>query len=169
MPPRLPPGDERDQAIRDLHDAGMSLTAVADNLGIDKATVSRRAKALGITWDRSQTKAATEAKKADNASRRANLEEQCLIDAERMLKQLWAPAQLHSFGGKDNVHNSVDVDQPIFADQRHIAQSASTLLSAANKLRDMTVDSEAADVDKWTAAMLGRPEPTAADTPEILG
>lgn len=159
--------DADDQKMIDLADAGMTLTAIAREMGRSTQTIHRYSQRAGLSFDRSRTAAATEAKKIDVADRRVKLEERYLIEADRLLNQLWEQCTIHSFGGKDNTYASQQVDRPPFKDQRDIIHASSTAAGAANRLRDMAVDGEASAVDQWTAAMLGRPEPTAADSPEI--
>lgn len=167
MPTLRPWTDDDDQRMVDLHAAGYTLTAIAKELGRSTDTIHKYSKRAGLSWDRSKTAAATEAKKIDVAARRVALEERYLAEALQMLDNLHAPTIMHSFGGKDNVHNCVELDKPLYADQRNIAQASATMANAANRLRDMTVDSEASAVDQWVGDMLGRPKPTSADSPEI--
>ena len=167
MPPVTPWSDDDDQTLRDLHAAGMTLTAIAEEMDRGKATIHRYAAKAGLSFDRSKTKAATEAKKIDAAARRVALEERYLIEADKLLDQLWEPCTIHSFGGKDNTYAEEVVDRPPFKDQRDIIHASSTAAGAANRLRDMAVDGEASAVDQWVGDMLGRPKPTADDSPEI--
>lgn len=64
--------DERDRILT-LARHGKSCAEIAITVGRGKSTVSRACKAAGVTFDRAQTRAATEAKRADNASRRQDL------------------------------------------------------------------------------------------------
>lgn len=57
--------------IAELHGGGLMLSAVARELGWSRSTIHRVAADLGLSWDRAQTRAATEARQADNAARRA--------------------------------------------------------------------------------------------------
>lgn len=56
-------------AVKRLAGEGLSCRAIAKELGLSPSTVSRHAKAVGVSFDRSATVAATEAKKADAAER----------------------------------------------------------------------------------------------------
>lgn len=168
MPTHRPWTDQDDQTLIDLHATGMSLIRCAKEMGRSPSAASKHGKQLGLDWDRTRTAKATEAVKIDAAARRASLEERYLIEADRILDQLWEPCDIHSFGGKDNTYAKKRVAKPPFRDQRDIIMASSTAAGAANKLRDMTVEGEASAVDQWTASMLGRPAPTAADSPEFL-
>jgi len=123
-----------DQQLVDLHAQGVTLTACAKELGRSTAAVSRHSKTLGLLWDRSKTKAATQAKVADNKSRRAAIEAGLLDDVQRLRGQLFAPCKAFNFGGKDNTYNEVALDQPVFADQLRIMQAATTAVDRSLKI-----------------------------------
>lgn len=61
-----------DALITRLQSDGATLTAAARQMERSKATVSRHAARLGLSWDRTQTSAATVAKVKDAAARRAD-------------------------------------------------------------------------------------------------
>ncbi|MGW8935993.1 hypothetical protein [Gordonia terrae] len=157
MPPSTPWSDADDQTLRDLWAAGLSLTAIADEMNRGKATIHRYAAKAGLSFDRSKTKAATEAKKIDAADRRVTLELLYLEKATDILAQLTEPAILTFFDIKTGKVVEHEVAKPQFADQRNIAQASATMANAANRLRDLTVDREASAVDKWTDAMIDGP------------
>lgn len=159
--------DADDQRLIDLHAAGMTLNAIAKEMDRSTSTIHKYAERAGLSWDRSQTQAATEAKKIDAAARRADLELLYLEKATGVLSQLDQPATVLFLDVKNGRVLEHPVPRPQPADQRNIAQASATMANAANRLRDITVDTETSAVDKWTAAMLGRPEPTSADSPEI--
>ena len=146
--------DADTQALVDMHDAGMTLNAIAKEMGRSTDTIHRHAQRAGLSWDRSHTKAATEARKTDAAARRVELELLYLEKATKVLDQLDQPATLTFFDIKGSRVVEHKVDKPQFGDQRNIAQASATMANAANRLRDMTVDKEASAVDKWVDAML---------------
>lgn len=126
MPAPLDP-DKREAIEQDIRD-GLKRNEIARRHDVSGATVTKIGKALeangaGPAFDRSATKRATEAREADNAAERARLRGLLLQDAHRLREQLWKPCTIHNFGGKDNTYNSVDLDQPTFADQRQIMTS----------------------------------------------
>lgn len=147
--------DQDDATLADLHATGMSLHAIAAEMQRSKQTVNLYAKRQGLTFDRSKTAKATEARKVDAAARRVNLEERYLIEAENLLDQLHEEAVVYSFGGADNIYREHTLDKPTYADQRNIMQASSIATTAANRLRDLSVDTEASAVDAWADAMLG--------------
>ena len=157
MPPSAPWSDADDQALRDLHASGMSLHAIAKEMGRGKATIHRKAADAGLDFDRTQTAKAAEAKKVDAADRRVTLELLYLEKATDILAQLTEPAILTFFDIKTGKVVEHEVAKPQFADQRNIAQASATMANAANRLRDLTFDREASAVDKWTDAMIDGP------------
>jgi hypothetical protein len=147
--------DADEQTLRDLHATGMTLTAIAKQMGRSKNTISKYAERLGLSWDRTRTAAATEARKIDAAARRVALEERYLVEADRLLDQLREQAVVYSFGGAENTYNEHTLAKPTYADQRNIMQASSIATTAANRLRDLSVDTDASAVDQWADHILG--------------
>lgn len=139
-----PVTDEDREQVRALHAAGLGRNEIAREIGRSGETVSKIAKALGLSFERGpEVAAATAAKVADAKARRAQLMHELLDDAERLRVQLFAPTTIHSFGGKENTYNSKDVDQPLFRDQRDIIQSVSTAITASIRLDQHDADTGA--------------------------
>lgn len=158
MPQPPNPVTQADYArVAELHAQGLSRNGIADAMGRSGRTVSRIAKELGLSFERTRTAAATAAKVADGKARRAALALALLDDAERLRQQLWKPARVHSFGGRDNTFNEATLDQPTFADQRNIMQAAATAIDRSVKLDeyDTGQDAGGAEVDRWLAGMTG--------------
>ena len=142
-PGRWTPAQEAE--LRDLHGQGLTLTAIAKQIGRDKGTVSVKAKALGLTWDRSATQAATRAKVADAKARRAQLKIDLLSDAARLREQLWEPARVINFGGKDNTLTETTLEEPLFADKLKIMQAASSAIASYDRLEKLDGDGGVGD------------------------
>ncbi|WP_068160454.1 helix-turn-helix domain-containing protein [Rhodococcus phenolicus] len=138
--------DDESRRLRDLHADGRSLHSIAEEMGRSKRTISVWAGKLGLSWDRSGTAKAAQAKHVDNKARRAALEERLLVEADKVLDQMWKPALVFSFGGTDNEYNEHILDRPTFGDQKAIMQTASTALNAANKLHDLNTGHDAEGV-----------------------
>ncbi|MEC3977887.1 helix-turn-helix domain-containing protein [Amycolatopsis sp. H20-H5] len=145
--------NEDRERVRALHAAGRNRNQIAKDIGRSGATVSKIARELGLSFDRSATAAATEAKVIDAKARRAALAVALLGDAERLREQLFAPAEIHSFGGKENTHNSVQVPQPQFADQRNIIQATSTAITTSLRLDQHDGDSSNEQVGSLLGAL----------------
>lgn len=123
MPPPLDP-DKRQAIAQAIRDGGKR-NEVARHFQVSPSTVTTIAKNEGIdgAFDRTATKRATEARNADTSSRRAALKGLLVEDAHRLRAQLWEPCVMHNFGGKDNTHNSIELPQPTFEQQRNIMTS----------------------------------------------
>jgi hypothetical protein len=147
-----PVTDADRQQILDLARAGQTRNAIARQVKRSNDTVSKICAEAGHTFDRTATEAATKAKQRDNQARRAELIEGMYDDALRLRAQLFAPCTLHNFGGKDNTHNSIDLDEPVFGDKRSIAQAVRQLADGAANLE--RVDN-GAGVDDATSMLAG--------------
>lgn len=73
---------------RDLAKQGQSCTAIANDLGVAKSTVSRWAAKEGIAFDRAKTERATRASRVDRATRRAAIIERLYDQTENALDRL---------------------------------------------------------------------------------
>ncbi|MER7206355.1 hypothetical protein ABT340_04750 [Streptosporangium sp. NPDC000239] len=155
--PRAIPDDVRD-AILDSIRAGGKRNAIARQHGVSVGTVTNIAQRAGLTgaFDRSATKNATEAKKADNAALRASTSRRFLEEANRFLDDLHRPALIWNFGGKDNTFNSKELPEPPTADKRNLIVSAATAIDKhlAVEKHDNSGESHAA-VDQWLEGMTG--------------
>lgn len=122
MPPRPVTDDERAQIIAYVRD-GNSRNDTARHFKRSPSTISRIAHAAGLNFDRSKTKAATEAKQADNRERRAKITETMLDQIEQLQEQMFAPTLTFKIGGRDNVYTEHTLEQPTFADKRDLSYS----------------------------------------------
>lgn len=134
------------QRVKELHSQGCSRNAIARELRRSGRTITRLAGELGLSFDREETRQATEAKKADAASRRAALALAMLADAERMREQLWASCKIYNFGGRDNSYNEMTVAEPPFADKLKIMQSVNIAVEKALRLDEYDSGNAAAGV-----------------------
>jgi hypothetical protein len=128
--------DAERQQIRDLHAAGLGCAAIAREIGRDRSTISVHARAMGLTFDRAQTRAATQARVDDARDRRSKLALDLLADAERLRTQLWTPCIVHSFGGRNNSYNEHELPEPPFRDKRDIMNTAALALDKHMRLLD---------------------------------
>ncbi|MFF7335441.1 hypothetical protein [Streptomyces sp. NPDC008150] len=135
-------GPERFDKLRALHAEGLGRNAIAREMGIAPVVVSRTAEHLGLTFDRSRIEAATKARLADLAERRALLAEDLMGDAERLRAQLWAPTTVYSFGGKDNTYEEHEFDEAPAAEKRALMSTAATAIDRVLKLVPPEVGSD---------------------------
>lgn len=135
------PADER-QAIIEAIKAGRPRNEIAAEFKRGGGTVTRIAQAEGLSFDRSATEVATEARRADNAAKRADLIGGMYEDAQRLRSEMFAPAverkaMVVSDGSQVGSHvEIVDVElpQPTFGDKRNIAVSVKVLVDGAKGL-----------------------------------
>lgn len=147
--------DEEDQAIRDGHAAGKSLTATAKGMGVAKAVVSRRAAVLGLDWDRTRTAVATHARGIDAKARRADLQLRALARAEALYARLEAPtftAIMRAAYGEEVLR---ELDHVPAREERDIAATIRTHLDASLRL-------DAHDSAGGATAVIGILQQTAA-------
>jgi hypothetical protein len=87
----LPP-QKREAILADIRAGEKSLTQIASDHQVGKATVSTMAKKAGITnaFDRSQTERATQAHAADARARRAKLALELLDDVDKLRQRAWS-------------------------------------------------------------------------------
>jgi len=80
----------QDSRIREGHARGESVTAIAENLGLNKGHVSRRMKRLGLITDNpANLTAATQAVRDRIAQQREELAQLALADAYHLRQRLW--------------------------------------------------------------------------------
>ncbi len=150
--------DDERQTIIDAIRAGTPRNQIARNTGRSPGTITNIARAAGITdaFDRSATKRACEASRADNASRRAALVSGLLDDAERLRSQLFAPTTVFNFGGRDNTYEERVIREPTFADKRHIMAAVRLAATTARDLELVDQDEGGfSAVDQWLRGMIG--------------
>lgn len=148
-------GAERRKIIA-LIKQGLPRNEIARRSGRANSTVSGIAKAEGLEFaGRSKVKAATDARAIDLRSRRSQIAAALLEDADRLRGQMWQPCTLHAFGGKDNVHNSIDLPEPVFADKLKLMQATAAALGRHMDLEQHDAD-QRTDAAKSMLAELGR-------------
>ncbi len=143
MPSLRPWTTDEDATLRQLHAEGKSLHAIAGIMGKSKPTVSVHAKTLGLTWDRTRTANATQARSIDAKARRASLQVSLLEDAERLRAELWLPVEYVDHGGKDFVEVRWTMPTPSYQDRLRIMQTVGAAIDRSLKLADH--DSTGAD------------------------
>lgn len=123
--------------VKELHAQGLGRNAIAREIHRGERTVTRLAHEQGLSFDRAgATAKATEAKKADGAARRARLQVEALEAAQKLMGQMFQPALVYNFGGKENDYNSTTLEEPPFADKRNIATAIQALAATALKLAE---------------------------------
>ncbi|WP_333742690.1 hypothetical protein [Streptomyces ardesiacus] len=98
-------GEDKWPKLRELHALGMGRNEISREMGITNSCVSRTAAYLGLTFDRSKIRAASEARAADLRERLSLLAEKLMDVAEDSLRRVHEPTIVYSFGGKNNEYN----------------------------------------------------------------
>lgn len=126
--------EEFHDRFRELHAEGYGRNRLARELGFPPVKISRTAEYLDLTFDRSKVEAATKARLADLAERRALLAEDLLSDAEKLRAQMWEPTTVYSFGGKDNTYEDHTFDEAPAAEKRALMSTAGMAIDRVLKL-----------------------------------
>jgi hypothetical protein len=131
--------------LSDLHAEGKSAYRIAKDLGRSRATVTKHAAEMGLSFAREQTAAATSARVADLAAFRAAEAEALARDAQRLREQLWQPYTAWSIGGRENVYTEHQLDKPDVRSQRDIILAAKAAHEISIKLTEATAGRGDAD------------------------
>lgn len=137
-PPRRVTAEERER-VRALHASGMTRNGIARELQRGPRTVSVICEKLGLTFDRTATAVATEARMIDTRARRAALIERYYAQAEKILSRL-----------ERDEHNITEVsigkvvrykapDLPT-QDVRNLVQASGAAAAQAAKLEALNTD-----------------------------
>lgn len=136
--------------VRELHAQGLSRNEIARQLRRSGKTISEIAAKLGLTFERTRTRAATEAKRDDARAKRAALALDLLDDAARLRQQLWQPAHYVDHGGKEYDRVDWTLNEPTFADKQRILSSVGIAVDRAVKLDQYDrADASVSGVDAW--------------------
>ncbi|WP_328545474.1 hypothetical protein [Streptomyces europaeiscabiei] len=149
--PRQPIPEEFHDRFRELHADGYGRNRIARELGFPPVQISRTAEVLGLTFDRSQIEAATRARLADLAERRAMLAEDLQEDAEKLRAQMWETTVVYSFGGKENSYEDHEFDEAPAAEKRALMATAGMAIDRSLKLAPVH-EADGADTER---SMLG--------------
>ncbi|WP_327335859.1 helix-turn-helix domain-containing protein [Streptomyces sp. NBC_01324] len=145
-------GQDKWDTLRTLHAEGLGRNAIAREMGIAPAAVSRTAAHLGLTFDRSKIQAATTARLADLAERRSLLAEDLITDAEKLRAQIWQPHLYWDWGGKDHDYGDKLADEPTPGDKRALMGAAGMAIDRSLKLAPAEVS---AGGEEEARSMLG--------------
>ncbi len=152
MPKPRPVTNRDRKAVRELHAAGKTRNDIARAIGRSSSTVTKLARELDLSFDRTATAAATEARKVDLAALRAQLAVDLTQDAIRLRGQMWQPAVVFSFGGKDNTFEQAELPEAPPRDKRNLMLTASTAIDRSLRLAPPADDNGADEA----RSMVGR-------------
>ena len=156
--------------LRTLHGEGLSASAIARKLGVHASTVSRWAKAEGLSFDRSKTAEATAAKSIDLAAARTRLAEKMAARAEQLLDSLDDPYLVYSFGGRDNTYSEHELAKPPVEVVRNAVTTAGITFDKLTRIveKDPDVSGAASVVQSLEAGILAAAEVLRAPESETV-
>lgn len=135
--PRTDQSDSRARLVAEHHAKGLGRNEIARATGIPAATVTVIARALGLSFERTATAAAVEAKRQDNAVLRGQLIDRLYREANRKLTQLesekaerW-PTLVRGEGGIEETRR---LDYIPAKDYAQVSQSVGYLVTHAARL-----------------------------------
>jgi len=128
---------------RELYDQGMGCNAIARELGVGAATISRWAKREGLDFSRDETAVAVRARTIDIAASRTELTRKVLLVAHEALDVLDGPYLVYSFGGKDNTYEEHLLDTPPIDVTRTAVTIAKDAHAVATRTLEMTPEGTA--------------------------
>lgn len=124
-----PVTDELRARVVALHGDGLGRNAIAREVEVSGATVSKIAHQLGLSFDREATAFALRARQIDLGVIRERLARKMLVRAEEALDDMDAPVTIGQFGGSDNVWNERVLEQPTI-EARSILMRTATAAAA---------------------------------------
>ncbi|WP_402843753.1 hypothetical protein [Microbacterium sp. GXS0129] len=119
-----PISDDVKAEVLRLHAEGHSRNHIARTLGISAGSVTNICRAADRSFDRSETKQATEARTVDLAAGRVRLAEKMLAASEDMLDRIDDEYLVYNFGGKDNDYNEHTLESAPVEVRRNIIVTA---------------------------------------------
>lgn len=146
--------DQDREHVRQLHADGLNRNEIAREIGRSPSTVTKIAKALGLTFDRSKTHLAVIAHQVDAKAKRARLMQDLLDDAARLRAELWQPHEYIDHGGKDFVEARWTQPTPSSADKLKLMQAARQALDGSLRLDQHDGDGTAETVGSLLGSLL---------------
>lgn len=143
---------ERDRVAK-LHAAGLGRNEIARNIRRNVASVTKIANELGLSFDRSATRAATAAKVFDAKARRAQLMQDLIADAEKLRAEIWQPCEYVDHGGKDFDEARWTLPTPTAADKLKLMQAARTALDGSLRIEVHDADGGAGESNSMLDAL----------------
>lgn len=124
--------DEDAATLARMHGEGASLTSIAKHLGRHPGTVSKKAKAAGLSFDRAPVAAANEARAVDARARRQRIVANQMLIHERLQAQSLAPEWrtiMRGEGGAEHIETLNHVPARDAKDMMSALNSSSTIIA----------------------------------------
>jgi hypothetical protein len=135
-----PLSDEEIERIQELHEQGRTRNEIARELGRSPGTITNHCNRLGLSFDRTQVIAMNRARRADAETRRRELTENLLDDAERIRQRMWNRFTQVQYVGRDGVRREDELEEPPPHEQLAYARTMNVLLTQHAKLAAMDDD-----------------------------
>jgi len=135
-----PVTDELRGRVRALHGEGLGRNAIAREVQVSGATVTKIAQALGLEFNREDTAIAVRARQVDLDEVRERLARKFLVRAEESLDAIDEPVTIGQFGGSDNTWNERLLDSPTIEQRSILIKTAQA--AAAKGIELLKVDAE---------------------------
>lgn len=133
-----PVTDELRARVVALHGDGLGRNAIAREVEVSGATVSKIARQLGLSFDREQTAFALRARQLDLSDIRERIARKFLVRAEQALDDMESPVTIGQFGGSDNTWNERLLEQPTIEARSVLMRTATA--AAAKGIELLKVD-----------------------------
>lgn len=159
---------EERQQIRDLHAQGLGCNAIARQLGRDRSTISRAAADMGLSFDRAQTRAATQARREDNAARRTRIIADLYDVIEDDIAQLKATGHHLAEVSMGKVVR-YEVDRLPAQDRKALLTGISSAATTAVRLEQVDANSGASEARSMLSAIADALEVAAQHLPPDEG
>jgi len=153
---------EDEERLRHLHADGVSRNEIARQMGWSVATISNHATRLGLSFDRSATRAATDARQVDLRDRRQRIEIQLYDLAERNIRRA---QERYLVTGFDHMGEFVaeTVPEPPARETKDFTLAASSALTSAVKLAQVDAGDSGREEAQGLLRGLGDAMTAAAD------
>ncbi|MEU1553993.1 helix-turn-helix domain-containing protein [Streptomyces scabiei] len=125
--------EDRAEIVR-LHAQGLGRNEIARRTGRAQRTVSVICAEEGLVFDVTMTEDATRHRVAQLAALRADAAVDLHLDGMKLAQQMWEPALIYNFGGKDNTYEDREVDEPPAIDKKALMSAAGIAFEKSLKL-----------------------------------
>ncbi|WP_300269052.1 hypothetical protein [Microbacterium sp.] len=160
--------DEQREHVLALHAEGHPRNEIARRVGISAGSVTNICRAADRSFDRSETKQATEARQIDLAAGRTRLAEKMLAASEAMLDRIDDPYLVYSFGGKDNDYNEHTLESAPVEVRRNIITTAGITFDKLTRIvekSDTGLEQAVGVIDTLAAGFTAAAERLRPETP----
>lgn len=127
---------QQGKRARELFDQGLGCNAIARELEVGAATISRWAEREGLSFAREATALAVRARAIDIAASRTLLTQKMLTVAHEALDGLEGPYLVYNFGGSENTYSEHLLDTPPI----EVTRTAQTIAKDAHAVATKTLE-----------------------------